>query len=127
MKIRKFNESYWKEMKLKWDSSPKIWCVVTGIKDVNGIEMEYSPSSHFSCHCFNSEILAADYIIQYVNYFHSQKFESFFDKDDGSRFFINVDENDDYINCLLYCQENDIDIKILKGKQHNSPKVIRSI
>ena len=118
MKIRKFNES-WKKLSASWQEAPMIYCVVEHDENFNG--------NHYKrLQCFSSEMMAADYLIKYINYFHNQKFEPYFDED-GNRFFSNVDENDDYGICCSYCDELQLGISVVEGAYHTQPKVIKEI
>jgi len=109
MIIKKFNEST--------TDFKKLWCVV--IRD--------EESYLYSSGCFTSEILAADYLIKYVNSKFNQEFEPFFDKD-GNRFFTNLNENEDYEKCVDYCYEVILpehykEIKIIETELYSNPKI----
>lgn len=126
MKIRRFNEtrSYPKTpsseaMMKKWNDAPKIYCVVN--KNDNFVDDVYQ-----NIHCFKNDMMAADYIIKYVNYHYDQEFEVYYDND-GERFFSSLDDNEDYELCEAYCKEHDIKIQMVDGNYHTTPKVIISI
>lgn len=126
MRIKKFNEarSYPKtpsseEMMKKWNDAPKVYCVVH--KNDNFRDDVYN-----NVLCFNNDMMAADYIIKYVNYHHNQDFEVYYDND-GERFFSSLDENEDYELCEAYCKEHDIRISMVDGYYHTTPKIVVSI
>jgi hypothetical protein len=94
-KIKRFNES--SDIK----SSKTIWCVL--INDSDDYPMEDD------CKCFYDQMHAADYYIEYINYYCEQKFETFFDED-GNRFFTSVEENEDFDEATLYVDSQGTDI-----------------
>jgi hypothetical protein len=119
MKIKRFNESSSEEMIKKWDNDPTIYCVI--VRNSDFIDDVYN-----LVHCFNSDMMAADYIIKYVNHYYNQDFEVYYDND-GNRFFSSLDENEDYELCNAYCREHDLKIQITDGCYHTTPKIMVSI
>lgn len=102
MRIKKFD-----------DSETYIWNIT--IEDEDGDK--YTTS-------FSSEMLACDHHIKYVNKVADQKFEPFLD-DDGNRFFADIEENEEYDECLEYCSKNHINIDINRSKILTKPKTGR--
>lgn len=119
MKIKRFNEARSEEMIKKWNDAPKIYCVVE--KDDS-----FGRDVYNKVLCFNSDMMAADYIIKYVNSYHNQEFEVYYDND-GGRFFSSLEENEDYELCEAYCKEYDIKIQMVEGIYHTTPKIINNI
>ena len=108
MIIRKYNESYITK------SEKSYFVIIHDLDDYFGV------SSVTSVCCFPSEIMAADYVIKYTNYFYKTEFESFFEED--QRLFANIDENEDYENCLSYLRENEKKVIIKEGLSYKGPK-----
>jgi chloramphenicol O-acetyltransferase len=100
MYIKKFNESN-EEGKEK---ITEVHCVI--MCDSGGHIMEDE------CKCFYDIMKAADYIIKEVNSEYDKDYESFYDED-GSRFFTNIDENEDWEECILYLEENEIELQLV--------------
>ena len=98
MYIKKFNESKEEE------KITEVHCVI--MHDSGGHIMEDE------CKCFYDVMKAADFMIKEVNDQYDTKFEPFFDND-GTRFFININENEDWEECILYLEENEIDIELI--------------
>jgi hypothetical protein len=97
MRIKKFNESKDKEI-------TEVHIVIMHDSRRNIMEDE--------CKCFYDKMKAANFIINEVNSEYDQNFERFYDND-GSRFFLTIDENPDWEECLCYLNENEIDIQII--------------
>jgi len=106
--LQNFNESLKK--------SNKIWCLIVADPD----SQIGSNSRYVCCHCFTSEMLAADYFIRLINDVYEEEFESFFD-DNGDRYFSDIIENEDYERCLEYCLENQIKVDIIETNINPSP------
>jgi hypothetical protein len=47
--------------------------------------------------------MAVDFIIKYVNSRYKMEFEPFFER--GDRLFTEVDENEDWENCISWCEK----------------------
>jgi hypothetical protein len=111
-RIKNFSES--------GEQTTKIWCVIIVDPDSPfGIRSSYN-----HCPCFTSEMLAADHVIKYVNSRYDQKFEPFLDKN-GDRFFADIDENEDYDDCLEYCKDEGIKIDIEQSTLNSKPRITK--
>lgn len=51
-------------------------------------------ASESEIRCFKTELLAADYFINWINHNYEKDYEPFFEN--GTRLFLTVDENEDY-------------------------------
>ncbi len=96
MKIKKFNES----------NSLDNHVYLVYISYDGGISEEESI-------CFDREILAADYLIKWINKIYGKNFEPFFEED-GTRLFLNISDNPDYQKCIEFKWGIDYYIKIIK-------------
>ena len=87
-------------------------------------------------YAFTTEMLAADYLIKRVNQFitdnksytpyqwrgtDKKEFEPFYDTD-GSRFFLTIDENEDYELCLEFLCDHDFKFNIDETTLYNTQK-----
>lgn len=72
-------------------------------------------------YAYSSEMLAADHLIKYLNENEGQEFEPFFE--DDIRLFSSLDENDDWEECQLYCNENQIKYFIEECKYSEKPMI----
>lgn len=101
MKIKKFNESNY--------IGDEIYCVIIRYPDNMGFGYRSSIKA------FSSELKAANYVIEFCNDSHQTDYEKFIDED-GSRFFVNIDDNEDYGNCISCLEEDDTTVEIVKLK-----------
>jgi hypothetical protein len=113
MIIRKYNESY-------RTTSDDVYFVIIYTND------DYFENESVSSICsFPNEMMAADYVIKHTNYFCQTNFEPFYEQ--NQRLFSNIDENEDYDNCLFYLKEKDRKVIIRQGKSYHGPKHLKEI
>lgn len=104
MRLKRFNEST--------SEQERVFIVVIGNPD------SYFGSDNFY-KCFTTFMLGADYVIKYINKKYSQNFEPYLDSD-GNRFFLSVEENEDFERCLSYCDGENIKIDIEDTVLHST-------
>lgn len=105
MKIKRFNES---------QDNEEIVYVVSYIN-----EHSFSGDKKF-IKAFKTQMLAADYLIKFINDNYDTNYEPFYSSD-NDRYFLSVDENEDFEKCLDFCDQNQIDIEICDTKLCSMP------
>jgi hypothetical protein len=104
MKIKRFNESI--------ERKGEIWVALI-------YSIDFPDKVSFSS-SFPKEIMAYDFIIKYTNSFFKTKFEPFFDSD-KERLFVEIEENEDWDNCVEYCRIHDMKFDIVPSKINDGP------